>query len=200
MAIVSAAPRFVLGAPIAALVTLMLGLIMQFLIARPQIIVDPPTPAPDLQIVSRTVDTDAAVRPRPTAPADVTPPEAVVIRPEPGAPVGDGPRLTYDPLEVEPGVPETGPMWFARPPRRLVTPQPIFPANARVDEGSCLVGFDVLTDGSTANVEVVSCTAAVFGRSALNAVKATRYEPGYGESGPVVTSGLRLEIVFRIEN
>jgi TonB family protein len=200
MSFAASAPRFALGAPLALLVTLALGALMQTLIAQPPVETEDPPPIPKFDIVSRIVDTPPDVR-RPPAPPDVvTPPDPVQIRPEPGKPAADGPGVTYDLPEIEPGVPETGAMWVARAPRRLVTPIPIFPQNVRADGGSCTIGFDVLTDGSTANVAVISCTNSGFARSAMTAVKDTRYEPGYGESGPVVTTGMSLEIVFRLEN
>jgi hypothetical protein len=199
MAIASSAPRFLLSAPIAALVTLALGLVMQALIAQRPIGHPPHEPAPTIDVVSSLVDTPPAIRPPPAPPAVITPPEPVQIRPKPSGPVEDGPGVTYEYPGVERGPPETGPLWLERAPRRIFTAVPIFPQNVRVDAGSCLVGFDVLRDGSTANIAVISCTNAGFTRASMNAVRDTRYETGYGEDGPVVTTGMSLEIVFRIE-
>ena len=88
-----------------------------------------------------------------------------------------------------------------QPPRALLTPQPLYPpqARARRIEGEVVLEFVVAADGSPGRVEVVSGQpAGLFDTAAVNAVKRWRFQPGVKGGGPVAVR-VRQKLSFRLE-
>ncbi len=194
-----AAPRLALGAPLAALVTLALAMLMQSLIALRE---QPPQPrrsTPVVTITSQKADTEATVRERPTPPVEVVSPPRPVIttegetEPKPGLGAGPGPAP----------VPPVGPgeidVTFRAPPRLLTYSGAAYPQRMYPREGSCVVAFDVEASGATSNIRTRSCTDGGFSSAAEQAVRRFRYQPAQGEDGPVATRGMSVQLDFRAE-
>lgn len=199
MHIASPAPRLVLGAPLALVVTVVLGMFMQYLVAQKQ--TEPPVrfEAPKLTIVNKTTDSEPIRDLTPQRPVDVVAPAPVNIQPTPGGKVGTLPAPPIAPPTVNDGPPVVSGPSFAQPAMRLFTPTPQFPADVRADQGSCTVRFDIDTKGETENVRVQSCTERGFRRAAETAVRRTVYRPAQNDRGPIPTRGVTVEIVFQLE-
>lgn len=84
-------------------------------------------------------------------------------------------------------------------PMPIVRVRPVYPARAQTSglEGWVLVRFDILENGSVANVTVVESSSAVFERSAINAASKFRYKPRVVDGVPLVTTG--IQNLFRYE-
>ena len=81
-----------------------------------------------------------------------------------------------------------------------VAPEYPPPARSRNLEGYVIVEFDVMTDGSVANVRVIESTSALFERSALKAAERFRYKAQVVEGVAQVSTGVRTMISFRLED
>ena len=67
-------------------------------------------------------------------------------------------------------------------------------------EGYVIVEFDVLPDGSVANVRVVESTSSLFERAAINAAKRFRYKARVVDGVAHVSEGIRSMISFRLDD
>lgn len=67
-------------------------------------------------------------------------------------------------------------------------------------EGYVIVEFDVLPDGSVANVRVVESTSSLFERAAINAARRFRYKARVVDGIAQVSKGIRSKISFRLDN
>ena len=195
--------RLVVGLPLAALITAALVAIMQGLIAQ-----QPPTttperaPVPDIEIVSTRDVTPPGVRDWSTTLIELEPPPPIAARtvPEPGdapGPAGRVPDLA--PPTVTPAGPTTGFAQASLPPRLIFAPRLEYPAAMYPREGACTVGFDVEATGKTSNVSVVSCTQRGFANAAVRAARAFQYQPAQSAQGATVARGMRVELVFQID-
>ena len=88
------------------------------------------------------------------------------------------------------------------PPVSLVLPHPAYPASALRNglEGWVMVRFDVLADGSIANIAVVESSDDVFEKSARNAAAKFRFKPRVVDGVPQVTTGVQYIFRYRMDN
>ena len=83
----------------------------------------------------------------------------------------------------------------------IVRVQPVYPIRARENglEGQVLVQFDVMADGTVANVTVIESSHSVFERAAIEAAGRFRYKARVVDGVPQVTYGLRNVFTFEME-
>ena len=100
----------------------------------------------------------------------------------------DGVMTTLQPLVLSDG-----------PLVAIVRVQPVYPARAEAQglEGHVIVAFDVLTDGTVANITIIESSHSVFDRAALRAAEKFRFKPRVVDGVPQVTTGVRN--LFRFE-
>jgi protein TonB len=84
----------------------------------------------------------------------------------------------------------------------LVRPHPAYPARAQQSglEGWVLVEFDVLTNGTVTNIQVIESSDAVFERSARNAAARFRFKPRVIDGIAQVTYGIQNIFRYQMEN
>ena len=98
-----------------------------------------------------------------------------------------------DPIDITAGTSD-GPLVT------MLLVQPNYPVDAatRGIEGHVTVMFDVLADGSVANVTVVESTHRVFEREAIKAAHRARYRPRVVDGVALVTRGVRNRYKFEL--
>ena len=81
----------------------------------------------------------------------------------------------------------------------LLRVEPQYPPRplSRSLEGYVLVEFDVLADGSVANVSVVESSDRLFEKAAIRAAERFRFKPRVVDGVPLATTGIRN--LFRFE-
>ncbi len=122
--------------------------------------------------------------------ATPAPAPAPVATPDPGPP---------PPLELDSGdLPRTGKTLEVEP-RPIGDLRVIYPEVARLanSTGSALVQAYVEADGRVQRAELVSATTSTFGRSALEAVRGSRFQPAR-RLGVAVACTIRLPIRFEL--
>ncbi len=84
----------------------------------------------------------------------------------------------------------------------LVRPSPVYPARALQAglDGWVVVQFDIMVDGTVANIAVVESSDRVFERSARNAAAKFRFKPQVVEGVPQVTKGVRNIFRFHMSD
>lgn len=82
----------------------------------------------------------------------------------------------------------------------IVRVQPAYPARAAAQslEGYVIVSFDVLANGTTANVVVLESSHRVFEESAIEAAQRFRFKARVVEGVPLVTHGVRNKFTFEM--
>lgn len=111
---------------------------------------------------------------------------------------GTGTRLPPPPLRPPPPLPRVEPLI---PPVAFVGgDRPKYSASARRKgiEGIVVVGFDVLEDGSVANLRILSGPSELH-ESVLRAALLWRYKPAY-RGGKAVRYHMTKSVVFRLED
>lgn len=196
-------PRFALGLPLAAAVTLALAMVMQMLITYEEEF--PPARGDrfDVVVVSSTDDSKVVERVPPKEPDETTPPPRtpVIDTVDPEAKPGtDQPGWSPPTFGGEKGDGPGGEVSLFSEARLIARTQPIYPsaAIARGQEGECVVSYDVDASGATMNVRATRCTSSVFARASEDAVRRFRYMPRQGELGAEPTYGLTQTIAFEI--
>lgn len=196
--------RTSISLPFAGLVTVSLAFFMSYLISvegelRPE--------TPDLQFdLFPTVEViDATPRPdlAPVLPVDPPPPPpAVDIQTSqlPGTdlaiPIGNIP-----PIEVD-GIGD-GDVNFNRADTNaqpIVRIPPVYPVREaeRGVEGDCLLQFDVTTQGSPVNIQVLECASSGFARESVRAVERWRYNPRVRNGVPEMYRGVQTRLEFNL--
>jgi protein TonB len=132
----------------------------------------------------------------------VEPPE---LPPTPRTTDNDGYKIAVRPTAAPPsgnnyGGP--GSAWSDGPLVSLIRVTPVYPARAELNgiEGYAIVQFDVLADGSVANVSIVESSDAVFERPSIEAAKRFRFKPRVVDGTPQITTGLQNLFRFEMEN
>ena len=84
----------------------------------------------------------------------------------------------------------------------IMKSQPVYPQDAlRLGlEGYCVVEFDVTEKGATANNRVVECNPSdIFAPHSIAATRQFFYIPALMNWAPIITTGIRNKITFKIE-
>lgn len=83
----------------------------------------------------------------------------------------------------------------------MIRVQPTYPSGAAAQglEGYVTVEFDVLPDGSVANIRVLESSSRAFERSAIQAASRFRYKARVVSGEPQLTSGVRYRFRFEMD-
>jgi protein TonB len=195
--------NFATAIPTGAAVTFMLLFAMQSLIARQPGLVMDTTPRYDVTFVR------------------VIPPENVIVDdflpidipdPMPSPPLPsetdyspDGAGFTLSGGPEIPSVPDgtlNNPFTSNGRLIAIVRVQPHYPAVAqsRGLEGFVIVQFDVLSNGTVANVSVLKSSSSVFERSAINAAERFRFKAEVVDGEPLTSTGVQYQFTFKMDN
>lgn len=190
--------RFLIGVPVAALVTLALFVFMRGLINEdhPPI---PEDPIPDISLVLGPTITDTKTQTN--EPDEVEPPEVEPINPP--APVPPDVFTDDEDTQGWGQTVETGPVGpivigrevCGQPIIRIAPTYPRRAVNEGI-EGYAIIGFTVTEQGTIRDAHVIEDQPrGVFGSSALKAVKKWRYEPCV-VNGKISEVKLQIQLVF----
>lgn len=196
--------RWPLAILAAAIVTVALFVLMQRLIVADVISLAEPEAAPRITINFQVEPVDPV---RQTMGID----QVEVVAPPPPTPRIDaraeGPvdgvvAAQYDPptlnrTELLGALPIAVP-----PPPMTIRTNPVYPARelGRGVEGNCMVSYDILASGVTANIKVVRCDSAGFARATIAAVERWRHAADTTRApGAVVRRGMVAELNYRLE-
>jgi protein TonB len=196
--------RTSISLPFAGLVTVSLAFFMSYLISvegelRPE--------TPDLRFdlfpTVEVVDVVPPVDLTPVLPVDPPPPPPAVdiqIAQLPGTdlavPIGNIP-----PIEVD-GIGD-GDVNFNRADTNaqpIVRIPPVYPVREaeRGIEGDCVLQFDVTTQGSPVNIQVLECASSGFARESVRAVERWRYNPRVRNGVPEMYRGVQTRLEFNL--
>ena len=191
--------RWIIGLPLAGLITALLFLVMAKLIAPQEIIDTVPEPRAPIDITFTPPppggpDTpEQKPLPDPPEPVDIDLPE------KSGLPTaGDG---TYGPPQG-PGE-GTGPTGdpIRIPPPDITSPPP-YPQGcvSKGAEGVVVVEFDVDPRGNVINPRIISSPDRCFDRPIMKAVEGWKYSPNFDNGEPVMRRNVRETLRFTLED
>ena len=193
--------KLAIAIPVSALVTLALLLGMHSLIAMESVDVVDTTRTPQLDFV-RAIPVEELIREefeKPDLPDRIDPPPL----PENSDPVDGFPVI---PVAKNPPIP-TGPrsgegvsFMHDGPLITIVRGRPTYPGPAARQglEGFVIVQFDVLPDGSVANVTVIESSSSIFERSAIQAATRFRYKARVVDGEALMTTGVKYRFKFEM--
>ena len=180
-----------------------------FLMMRALIDIGPVTfeeAAPDLQIEMNLEVPDAEARGgrEMPEPEPIDPPPAVRPSPvDPAVPDQTASMENYDVPAIEPPrvTNTTGPIRLDGNPTPVVRINPVYPDNLamRGIEGQCDMIFDILPNGTTSNVRVLSCSNRGFERASIRAIERWRYNPQVRNGAPTTYQGARTQLLYALE-
>ncbi|WP_416878631.1 energy transducer TonB [Litorimonas sp.] len=194
--------RWLIGIPVAAIVTVGLFILMTVLISaefEPEEKVDTATfeinpKVEDIKVIERETQIDQVKK-------VVTPP------PPPQIERAQADKPTERIASLEGAVPEfetpkidRGDFKIAvsdRDAQPLVRIPPIMPTRAE-KSGHCKVRFDVSPEGQPFNVNATYCTSSVFERASIKSVEKWKYNPKVVDGRNVARSGVESQITFRL--
>ncbi|MBR9824838.1 MAG: TonB family protein [Alphaproteobacteria bacterium] len=190
--------------PLAAAVTAGLFVMMRSLIDIGPVVFEDIVERPPVEINVVEPDTE----PRHTLEMEIPEPLAMPDLPdvspvEPAVPDGQGPGL----IAQLPEPSRDGISIDARPvatdgnPIPVVRINPSYPPRLaeRGVEGQCDMLFDIMPDGTTANVRALTCTNTGFERASIQAVQNWRYSPFMRNGEPEVYRGATTQLIYRME-
>lgn len=194
--------RWLIGIPVAAVVTVGLFVLMTVLISaefEPEEKVETATfeinpKVEDIKVIERETQIDQVKK-------VVTPP------PPPQIERAQADKPTERIASLEGAVPEfetpqidRGDFKIAvsdRDAQPLVRIPPIMPTRAE-KSGHCKVRFDVSPEGQPFNVNATYCTSSVFERASIKSVEKWKYNPKVVDGRNVARSGVESQITFRL--
>ena len=190
--------------PLAAGVTVGLFLMMRALIDIGPVTFE--EAAPDLQIEMNLEVPDAEARGsrEMPEPEPIDPPPAVRPSPvDPAVPDQTASMENYDVPAIEPPrvTNTTGPIRLDGNPTPVVRINPVYPdiLAMRGVEGQCDMIFDILPNGTTTNVRVLSCSNRGFERASIRAIERWRYNPQVRNGAPTTYQGARTQLLYALE-
>jgi len=196
--------RYAVGVGLGAIITFLLFLIMQAVIANDEANLDEGPKGRLLDMVRLTEDEDIQVKqrkPKPPPPPDEPPP--------------DMPKPTFDSSDVSQGVDigqvdvnvdlNVGGGGFSSDGEYLpiVKVAPVYPrrAQTRGIEGYVLLQFTVTKTGAVINPEVIEAKPpGIFDRAAMNAALKFKYKPKVVNGAAIDVAGVRNRITFELAN
>ena len=86
-------------------------------------------------------------------------------------------------------------------PTPVVRINPSYPGRLadRGIEGQCDMMFDILPDGTTANVRALNCTNSGFERTSIRAIQRWRYNPQVRNGEPSTYRGARTQLIYALD-
>lgn len=105
------------------------------------------------------------------------------------------PRAPREGYQTIPGLVPDGPLVT------MVRVRPVYPTAAEQRElsGYAVVQFDVLTDGTVANVAIVESSNRIFERSSIRAAQKMRFKPKVIGGVPQVSTGVQYRFTFEMD-
>lgn len=190
--------------PLAAGVTVGLFLLMRALIdIGPVVFEEAP---PDLEVVMNFEVADADIRTTTVMPEPepVEPPPAVRTTPvDRAVPTETDTMANYEVPAIEAPTLSTSEVNIRRDgdPTPVVRINPAYPSNLaqRGIEGQCDLIFDILPNGTTANVRVLSCSNRGFERASVSAIQRWRYNPQVRDGAPITYRGARTQLLYSLD-
>lgn len=194
--------RFFSSASLALLVTSSLLYLMQLLIdIGPDVMTDNKPPAlvdwkgkpPSEHVIVDPPKPDRLPDPAPMPPTHIAPENGTT--PPSGIPTSSPP--------VPPGPPDFGrPGMSDGPLINIIKVAPSYPIRAATSgiEGYVTVSFDVVANGTVANVVVIESSNRVFEDAAIEAAYRFRYKPRIVDGVAMETRGLQNRFVFRLDD
>lgn len=203
--------RFLAGAPVAAIVTIELFLMMHSLIADKDAAIDEDAQRTRI-VLNQAVEDITPLPKRELLPADI----AGIIAPPPapriaviktGAPTVPGvgiagriPALSVRDVDISRQ--DINFRVSDRDAQPLVRIPPLYPPRAaeRGVEGDCLMVFDVGPDGTPYNIRIRNCSSDIFAAASLRAVEQWRYAPKIVKGQTVARTEVETLITYRFES
>jgi periplasmic protein TonB len=195
--------RFVIVAPIAAIITVALFFLMRDLIAA-----SPENPefaeTPKIELGRKINDSD------PPEPPVLDPPDVKEPDKKPAKPDHDSVKTDMDrPTPIRgPQRPDFGPggggsgigpmSTVDGPASPIIRPKPNYPSCGN-GTGQVVLEYTVEPDGSVRDVRVVSATSSCFAKAAERATTSWRYRPEVKDGQPVRSGRMRVTLVFEPE-
>ena len=190
--------RFVLGLPLAGLVTAALFVLMYGMILPGEIIVDGKTT--ERPYIPAPPERYEPAPPVVERPANLLPDAPPVIQPVFSGPSeGDFSRLAVSPARPDDLHPESSASLQGLFP--LMTMSPAFPpgCQARGTEGFATVRFDVTLGGQVTNAVIADSSSRCFERAALDAIRAWRYQPAMTTEQGYLARGVTKRFAFKLQ-
>lgn len=186
--------RWMIGLPVAAVVTAALFFIMAGLISQDNTIIADPTPIPEWKILAEIED--AAIDRTPPKPPMLKdpPPDTVIPKTLPG------PKPTPSPAIPDKGAidtPTPGPGPIGAP---AITFPPQYPeaCRSRSAEGDVAVQFDVTPEGNVVNIRIIESADPCFNRTVRNTVAKWKYPPAVQNDRAVMRYGVIERFSFKL--
>lgn len=151
--------------------------------------VDPATPERGRDFIEpEPIDPPPAVRPSEVEPAVI----------EHTSTMGQYNVPAIDPPEVRN---TAGPIRVDGDPSPVLRISPVYPGTLadRGIEGQCDLIFDILPNGTTANVRVLSCSNRGFERASVSAIQRWRYNPQVRDGAPITYRGARTQLLYSLD-
>ena len=196
--------RTSISLPFAGLVTVSLAFFMSYLIS----VEGEPGPEiaelrfdlfPTVEVIDATPPPDL----EPVLPVDPPPPPPEVIAQASQLPVEDFSVIagTIPGVEIDPidngstnfNIADTN----VQPLVRIPPAYPVREAERGI-EGDCVLQFDVTTQGSPVNIQVLECASSGFARESVRAVERWRYNPRVRNGVPEMYRGVQTRLEFNL--
>jgi len=198
----SNAVRWLLGIPLAAVVTASLFVLMTVLISaefEPQDKLETQSfdinpKVEDIKVIERETKVDKVqkVVPPPPPPmierAQADKPTEAIASLEGAIPEFETPKIDRSSFKIAVSDRDAQP---------LVRIPPIMPTRAE-KSGHCNVKFDVSPEGQPFNVDATYCTQSLFKRASIKSVQKWKYNPKIVDGRSVARSGVESKITFRL--
>lgn len=188
--------RWIIGLPLAGLITALLFLVMARLIEPQELSGDPPDEREPIVITFEPPPPGPP--PPPARPQPPEPPEPVDIqRPDKtGAPTGT--FAPPPPVGPSGDGPDSG-IAINIPPPDIASPPPYPQAClSKGAEGVVIVEFDVDPSGNVINPRIISSPDRCFDRPILKAIQTWKYSPNFTNGSPVMRRNVRETLRFEL--
>ncbi len=194
--------RFTAGLPFAAMLSVLLILLMQAMIAVEAPSAEPPSAVPTIEITSVIKDTPPQKALRPELKTHVEPPLPTFpkakgeLEPPGGTEIPGETQPTHSVIDDL-----TSKTWTAALPLTpILLGEQRYPPRMleRGIEGTCDVVFDITGAGTTTNVRATDCTHPGFVREAESAAAKYRYTASDGRTATIQRRGQTLTLAWRM--
>ena len=190
--------RFGIGIPLAAVVTLSLFLLMQFLVTPERSLIDEvaQTIAIDILRAQRAEESESQDNQRPDVEDQPPPPPPMDTRTE--RPDLGGLQVGIPDIDLNINTGAVGPIEGDIQPLVRVLPEYPMRALERGIEGEVCVRFTVTAEGTVADAEVYRTVSSLLNSSLIRAVSRFRYQPKIENGQPVPRPNMRYCFTYQM--
>jgi len=191
--------RFIIGVPLAVVVTLSLFMLMRFLISSNQDLLPEQVESIAIDITRAQRDESSEANrelDRPDVEDQPPPPPPMDTRTE--RPDLGGLQVGIPDMELDLGGGNIGPIDGEIQPLVRVPPEYPLRAAERGVEGTVCMEFTVNAEGNVENPEVYRTDSSLLNRAAMRAVSRFRYQPRIVDGNPVPRPGVTFCVEFRL--